>query len=85
MILSFVCLCFFNSLNAPCSDYRELYEKAADKIEKLGSAYALDKAWLDACDKKAAQTQERLENELNSSRTALLKENIRVCCYPSFS
>lgn len=59
-------------------DYRELYEKVPDKIDKLGPQYALDKAWLDACDKKAAQTQERLENELNSSRTALLKENIRV-------
>ena len=60
-------------------DYRELYEKVPDKIDKLGPQYALDKAWLDACDKRAAQTQERLENDLNSSRTALLKENIRVC------
>lgn len=60
-------------------DYRELYEKVPDKIDKLGPQYAMDKAWLDACDKRAAQTQERLENDLNSSRTALLKENIRVC------
>lgn len=52
-------------------------------IEKLGDRVSLltlgvDQAFLDSIDKKAVQTQERLELELNSHKTNLIRETIRT-------
>lgn len=55
--------------------YRQLLEKAGDK---LGQGYRLDQAWVDSVDKKAQQTLERLEMDLNGHKTNLIKESIRV-------
>lgn len=45
---------------------------------RLGEGCALDQAWVDSVDKRAAATKERLESDLQSSRTSMAKESIRV-------
>ena len=45
---------------------------------RLGEAYASDAAWVEGVDKRAAATKERLESDLQSSRTSMAKESIRV-------
>jgi COP9 signalosome complex subunit 1 len=56
-----------------------LYKEITDKFgDKLGPSYALDRAWMDSTDKKAAQTLDRLENELTGYKAALIKDSIRV-------
>lgn len=45
---------------------------------RLGSGYALDEAWCDAIEKKAELKKEKLDSELNSYRTNLIKESIRM-------
>jgi COP9 signalosome complex subunit 1 len=56
-----------------------LYKEVTDKIgDKLGPSFAPDRSWLDSSEKKHAQTQERLENELSGYKTQLIKESIRV-------
>jgi hypothetical protein len=59
--------------------YRKLFEKLGDE---LGSGFTFDAPWADSVDKRAAQTLERLEMELNGSKTNLIKENIRVRTRP---
>eukprot|EP00027_Filamoeba_sp_ATCC50430_P017206 CAMPEP_0168568636 /NCGR_PEP_ID=MMETSP0413-20121227/15686_1 /TAXON_ID=136452 /ORGANISM="Filamoeba nolandi, Strain NC-AS-23-1" /LENGTH=419 /DNA_ID=CAMNT_0008600991 /DNA_START=146 /DNA_END=1405 /DNA_ORIENTATION=- len=56
-----------------------LYKTLMEKIGgRAGPNYVLDQSWIDATDKKAAQTQERLELELNTYRANLIKESIRL-------
>jgi len=44
----------------------------------LGPEYKLDQPWVDIIDKKAQQTQEKLDLDLNSYKTNLIKESIRM-------
>jgi len=56
-----------------------LLKAVNDKVgDRLGSTGATDQALYDSIDKKAAQTQERLELELNGYKTNLIKESIRM-------
>lgn len=57
--------------------YKDITEKFGDK---LGPSYALDRAWMDSTDKKAAQTLDRLDNELTGYKANLIKDSIRVWC-----
>lgn len=45
---------------------------------RLGDAYAYDASWVEATDKRAAQIRERLESDLNGSKTNMIKESIRM-------
>lgn len=53
--------------------YRALVEKVGADI-----GVTLDVSWIEGVDRKAAQTQEKLELELNQSKQSLQKEAIRV-------
>lgn len=54
---------------------RNIIEKlGADKVKELG----VDQSFLDGVDKKAVQQQDRLELELNSHKTNLIRETIRT-------
>lgn len=55
--------------------YREAVEAAGGR---LGPAYDLDAAWVEAVERRAAQRQEKLESELNGYKTNLIKESIRM-------
>jgi len=55
--------------------YKSIVEKVGDR---LGPSYKLDQAWVDATDKKAAQSLERLEIDLNNHKANLVKDNIRT-------
>lgn len=56
-----------------------LYKEVCEKINgRLGPAFVLDQEWVDAVDRRAAQRFERLETELNSYKTNLIKESIRM-------
>ncbi|KAI4369902.1 hypothetical protein MLD38_018296 [Melastoma candidum] len=57
----------------------QVYREVAERIGgRLGQGYTLDAAWCDAVDKRAEQKREKLDNELNSYRTNLIKESIRM-------
>ncbi|XP_058104811.1 COP9 signalosome complex subunit 1 [Magnolia sinica] len=57
----------------------QLHRDVVAKINgRLGPAYGLDQAWADSIDRRAEQRKEKLENELNSYRTNLIKESIRM-------
>ena len=57
----------------------ELYRKVVGLVAgRLGPAYQLDAAWADGMEKRAAAQKERLESDLQSSRTSLAKESIRL-------
>jgi hypothetical protein len=45
---------------------------------RLGPGYSYDSAWVEGTEKRAAQLKERLENDLQSSRTNMVKESIRM-------
>jgi COP9 signalosome complex subunit 1 len=56
-----------------------LYKEVIDgAIEKHGSLFVKDQAWIEAVEKKAQQQNDRLEQELNGYRTNLIKESIRM-------
>eukprot|EP01117_Protostelium_nocturnum_P003806 TRINITY_DN15067_c0_g1_i1.p1 TRINITY_DN15067_c0_g1~~TRINITY_DN15067_c0_g1_i1.p1 ORF type:complete len:444 (+),score=172.86 TRINITY_DN15067_c0_g1_i1:156-1487(+) len=56
-----------------------LYKNVCEKIgDRLGASYQLDQSWIDSTDKKAAHQQEKIEADLNGSRTNLIKEQIRI-------
>jgi len=56
-----------------------LYKEVIDRVgDRLGPTYALDRAWIDSTDKRAAAVSERLENELTGSKANLVKEAIRA-------
>ncbi|XP_043716522.1 COP9 signalosome complex subunit 1-like [Telopea speciosissima] len=57
----------------------QLFREVVQKIDgRLGPAYGMDQAWVDNVDRRAEQRKEKLENELNSYRTNLIKESIRM-------
>ncbi|PKI45393.1 COP9 signalosome complex subunit 1 [Punica granatum] len=57
----------------------QLFREVVDKIGgKLGEKYGMDSAWCEAVDRRAEQKKEKLDNELNSYRTNLIKESIRM-------
>ncbi|CAL9206774.1 unnamed protein product [Musa hybrid cultivar] len=55
--------------------YREVIAKIGGR---LGPLYALDQTWVDMVDRRAEARKEKLENELNSYKTNLIKESIRM-------
>ncbi|CAM9604341.1 unnamed protein product [Chrysoparadoxa australica] len=65
-------------LKAGCDTqlYRTVIAKGAEL--GLGPDYALDAAWVAQVERRAAQTYEHLEQELNSHKTCLNKESIRA-------
>lgn len=54
-----------------------LYKTVCEKAVSLGPENTLDIGWIESVDKKSAQSQERLEIELNNARTSVNKEKIR--------
>ncbi|KAF8027130.1 hypothetical protein BT93_E0142 [Corymbia citriodora subsp. variegata] len=57
----------------------QLFREVVEKIGgRLGDKYGMDAAWCETVDRKAELKKERLENELNSYRTNLIKESIRM-------
>jgi hypothetical protein len=56
-----------------------MYKKVQGLVKgRLGEGYATDQAWVEAVEKRAAATKERLESDLQSSRTSMSKESIRL-------
>jgi len=55
--------------------FKELTIKAGDR---LGPEYKLDQSWVDAVDKKSQQNQDKLDSDLSSYKTNLIKESIRM-------
>jgi len=56
-----------------------LYKTITEAVgAQLGSGYTTDQGWIDAVTKKGDQAQEKLELELNNSKTQLIKESIRM-------
>jgi len=53
--------------------YKEVVEKFGNEVNEK-----YDEAWVNSVDQEAAKTLERLEIELNSYRTNLIKESIRM-------
>ena len=45
---------------------------------RLGDAYAFDAGWVESVEKKASLMKERLEGDLQASRTSMAKESIRL-------
>ncbi|KAL4379134.1 hypothetical protein GQ457_02G000580 [Hibiscus cannabinus] len=57
----------------------QLFREVVQKIEgRLGPNYEMDVAWCSTIERKAEQRKEKLESELNSYRTNLIKESIRM-------
>ncbi|KAF8379438.1 hypothetical protein HHK36_028873 [Tetracentron sinense] len=57
----------------------QLFREVVQKIDgRLGLDYGMDLVWADSVDRRAEQRKEKLENELNSYRTNLIKESIRM-------
>lgn len=57
----------------------QLFREAAQRIDgRLGPAYGMDTAWIEAVERRAEQRKEKLENELNAYKTNLIKESIRM-------
>ncbi|KAG2424834.1 hypothetical protein HXX76_014255 [Chlamydomonas incerta] len=55
------------------------YQEVVARIDgRLGSAYTLDRAWVENTERRSAQKGERLESELQSFKAALMKESIRM-------
>ena len=46
--------------------------------DRLGGAYAYDAGWIESVEKKASVMKERLEGDLQASRTSMAKESIRL-------
>eukprot|EP01120_Amphizonella_sp_Union-15-10_P005628 TRINITY_DN1688_c0_g1_i2.p1 TRINITY_DN1688_c0_g1~~TRINITY_DN1688_c0_g1_i2.p1 ORF type:complete len:453 (+),score=96.32 TRINITY_DN1688_c0_g1_i2:62-1420(+) len=55
--------------------YRKVFEGLGDS---LGPPFLFDSTWADSVDKKAQQLLDRLEHELETAKTSLIKESIRV-------
>lgn len=55
--------------------FREVVEKIGGR---LGDKYGADSPWCETVDRRAEQKKEKLESELNSYRTNLIKESIRM-------
>ncbi|CAM9801339.1 unnamed protein product, partial [Choristocarpus tenellus] len=57
------------------SAYKELCKRAQ---AILGPEFALDNEWVEQVDRRYQQTADRLEVELSSYKTSLIKESIRM-------
>ncbi|CAN7052499.1 unnamed protein product [Brassica rapa subsp. trilocularis] len=57
----------------------QLFRDVVNRINgRLGDKYNMDSAWCESVDRRAEQKKGRLENELSSYRTNLIKESIRM-------
>ncbi|CAH2063280.1 unnamed protein product [Thlaspi arvense] len=57
----------------------QLFREVVNKINgRLGEKYAMDSSWCETVDRRAEQRKGKLENELSSYRTNLIKESIRM-------
>lgn len=57
----------------------QLFREVVNKINgRLGDKYDMDAAWCESVDRRADQRKGKLENELSSYRTNLIKESIRM-------
>ncbi|CAF2059799.1 unnamed protein product [Brassica oleracea] len=57
----------------------QLFRDVVNRINgRLGDKYKMDSAWCESVDRRAEQKKGRLENELSSYRTNLIKESIRM-------
>ncbi|GLT84527.1 hypothetical protein SLE2022_027520 [Rubroshorea leprosula] len=57
----------------------QLFREVVKKIDgRLGPDYGMDNVWSESIDRKAELRKEKLESELNSYRTNLIKESIRM-------
>ncbi|RWR80770.1 COP9 signalosome complex subunit 1 [Cinnamomum micranthum f. kanehirae] len=57
----------------------QLHRDIVAKIDgRLGPAYSLDQAWINAVARRAEGRKDKLENELNNYKTNLIKESIRM-------
>ncbi|XP_010523727.1 PREDICTED: COP9 signalosome complex subunit 1 [Tarenaya hassleriana] len=57
----------------------QLFRDVVNKINgRLGDKYDMDSAWCESVDRRADQRKGKLENELSSYRTNLIKESIRM-------
>ncbi|KAH0912502.1 hypothetical protein HID58_035823 [Brassica napus] len=57
----------------------QLFRDVVSKINgRLGDKYGMDSAWCEMIDRRAEQRKGKLENELSSYRTNLIKESIRM-------
>ncbi|KAF6154454.1 hypothetical protein GIB67_028346 [Kingdonia uniflora] len=57
----------------------QLFREVCQKINgRLGSGYKLNQEWVDSVDGQAEARREKLESQLNSYRTNLIKESIRM-------
>jgi COP9 signalosome complex subunit 1 len=55
------------------------YQVVTEKIAKrMGDSSVFDQNWIDSVEKRAAQVKEKLEFDLNTAKTQLIRENIRV-------
>ncbi|GAB2271656.1 COP9/signalosome complex subunit Csn1 [Dionaea muscipula] len=60
-------------------DDTQLFREVVQKIDgRLGPAYTMDTAWVDAVQRRAEVKKEKLDVELNAYRTNLIKESIRI-------
>lgn len=66
------------TLKQPGNVNTKLYATLASVCEALGAGFEYDQAWVDDSDSKSAQRQERLESELQSSKSKMIKESIRL-------
>lgn len=57
------------------SRYREVMDRIAGRA---GPAYHTDRSWVESTDAHTESAQARLESELSSSRSSLVKESIRL-------
>jgi len=57
--------------------YRRVFESIGDSVS-LGPPFTVDQPWADSVDKKAQQQLDRLEHELETAKTSLIKESIRM-------
>lgn len=68
-----------DALTQPRSLNIQLYRKVMGLVAgRLGPAYSLDATWAEEIDKRAAMQKERLESDLQTSRTGMAKESIRL-------
>ncbi|XP_047337419.1 COP9 signalosome complex subunit 1-like [Impatiens glandulifera] len=57
----------------------QLMREVSQKIDgRLGPSYKLDMDWIEGVERRAEQKKDKLENELNTYRTNMIKESIRM-------
>ena len=56
----------------------KLYTQLKTICDNLGAGFEFDEAWVEDTDKKQTQRLDRLESELNGSKSKMIKESIRL-------